>query len=127
MSGRIITTTVDAIDGTRMRACKGTVSGVAARSRDIVRERWAFVRRLFGGEVKTYRDLLDEAQAEAMQRLTTAAIVTGANAVLGLRIAIGSTSEGQIEVIVYGTAVVLERAAKVAESNGRTIERSLPL
>jgi uncharacterized protein YbjQ (UPF0145 family) len=63
---------------------------------------------VFGGELKGYTELLQETREEATQRMIQQARALGANAVLNVRFATSSVTQGAAELFVYGTAVVLE-------------------
>jgi uncharacterized protein YbjQ (UPF0145 family) len=63
---------------------------------------------LVGGELKAYTELLQESRDEAVARMVKQAESIGANAVLNVRFATSSITQGAGELFAYGTAVVLE-------------------
>ena len=68
----------------------------------------AALRQLVGGEVHGYSRLITESRAEALQRMTQSAEAIGANAVVGARFSTSMIMSGAAEILVYGTAVVVE-------------------
>ena len=68
----------------------------------------AGLKNIFGGELRGYTELLQEAREEALQRMQTQAEAIGANAVLNVRFSTSSVAQGAAELFAYGTAVVLE-------------------
>jgi len=63
---------------------------------------------MFGWELTTYTELLNESRNQAMQRMITQAEELGANAIINIRMATSSVAAGASEVYVYGTAVLVE-------------------
>ena len=61
------------------------------------------------GELTSYTDLLKEARQEAMERMNVEATQRGANAVIGIRITSSSVTAGASEILMYGTAVRVEK------------------
>ena len=59
-------------------------------------------------ELKAYTELLQESREEAVERMVKQAQAIGANAVLNVRFATSSITQGAAELFAYGTAVVLE-------------------
>lgn len=86
----------------------GLVQGSSVRSKHIGRDIMAGFKNVFGGELKGYTELLQEAREEATQRMIKQAQSIGANAVLNVRFSTSSVAQGAAELFVYGTAVVLE-------------------
>jgi len=71
----------------------------------------AGLRNVVGGEIKDYAQMLTEARQLAIQRMVKEAERLGADAILGVRLATAQTMAGAAEVLAYGTAVRLKRAA----------------
>lgn len=86
----------------------GLVQGSTVRAKHIGRDIMAGFKNVFGGELKGYTELLQETREEATQRMIQQARALGANAVLNVRFATSSVTQGAAELFVYGTAVVLE-------------------
>jgi uncharacterized protein YbjQ (UPF0145 family) len=68
------------------------------------------LRTLFGGRVEIFAVLCEQAREESFQLMIAHARSLGANAVIGVRYDTGPML-GAAEVLCYGTAVVVERAA----------------
>ncbi|WP_031517875.1 YbjQ family protein [Desulfofalx alkaliphila] len=83
----------------------GLVKGSTVKTRHLGKDIMAFIRMLFGGNVKEYSDLLESARREAEEIMIREARAKGANAVIGVRYASSQIAQGASEVIVYGTAV----------------------
>ena len=68
----------------------------------------ASIKNLFGGELNSYTDLLQESREEALQRMSDQAEALGANAILNVRFSTSSITAGASEILAYGTAVLVE-------------------
>ena len=64
--------------------------------------------KVVGGEIEEYTKLLAQAREQALDRMTNAAEKLGANAVIGVRFSTSYIMQSAAEVLVYGTAVVVE-------------------
>ncbi len=86
----------------------GLVQGSTVRAKHAGKDIMASFKNVFGGELKAYTELMQEAREEALQRMVAQAESAGANAVLNIRFATSSVAQGAAELFAYGTAVVLE-------------------
>ena len=86
----------------------GIVRGSTIRSRHVGRDIMALFRNLVGGEIHEYVKLLGEAREQAIDRMVDEAEQQGANAIVGVRFATSEVMSGAAELMVYGTAVVVE-------------------
>lgn len=86
----------------------GFVVGSITLTRHIGSHFLAGVREIFGGEVRGYTSLLENASNKALQRIINAAEEKSANAIVGLQITTSNIAPGAIDVLVYGTAVVIK-------------------
>ena len=68
----------------------------------------AGLKNIVGGELNGYTELLIESRRQAMERMLAQAEQLGANAVVNVRFATSSITQGASELYVYGTAVVAE-------------------
>jgi uncharacterized protein YbjQ (UPF0145 family) len=105
----ILVTTFD-VPGQRVVKTMGLVQGSSARACDIGHDITAFLKNLTGGEVREYTKLLAEAREQCLDRMREEAARVGANAVVGVRFSSTDISDGVSELLVYGTAVVIEPA-----------------
>ncbi|MEM1202364.1 MAG: YbjQ family protein [Acidobacteriota bacterium] len=104
----MILTTTDGFSDRRVRRTLGLVRGTSVRGRHIGRDLIAHLRNAVGGEIFEYTKMLSEAREQALDRMIEEARVLGANAIVGLQFATSSPAPGSSEVLVYGTAVVVD-------------------
>lgn len=83
----------------------GLVRGSCMQATHLGRDIMASLRKLVGGEVSEYADLLKRARDTAVEDMIEQGREMGANAIIGLRFSTASVTSGAAEVIVYGTAV----------------------
>jgi len=88
----------------------GIVRGTVIRAKHIGTDIIAGLRNLVGGEVKEYTKLMAEAREQAIDRMIHEAEGMGADAVVGVRFATSMVMAGAAEVLVYGTAVRLDKS-----------------
>ncbi len=104
----MIISNIEVIPGRRVASHLGMVQGNTVRAKHAGKDIMAGFKNIFGGELKSYTELLTEAREEAVERMTMQAEAIGANAVLNVRFSTSSISAGAAELFAYGTAVVLE-------------------
>ena len=97
-----------------MTEVKGQCFGVVVRSRGLGGNIMAGLRSIVGGEIHEYTQLLEEARRHAIDRLVENAAAMGANAVLMMRFDSAEIGQTMSEIVAYGTAAVIERAAGVS-------------
>src|SRR5215207_3580921 len=101
--------TMDGIEGTRIVRTLGVVTGLAIRSRGVSGNIMAGLDALGNGSaLDEYRDLLAAIRREALARMERAALGLGANAVIGMRFDSAEVGREMVEIVAYGTAVVLQ-------------------
>ena len=98
----------DHIEGKKTVKTLGLVKGSTIRARHLGRDIVAMLRSIVGGEVSEYTKLMAEAREEALQRMTEDAEKMGANAIVDTRFVTSMVMSGASELLVYGTAVVVE-------------------
>jgi len=86
----------------------GIVTGSIAPSRFIIRDMMAGIRNLLGKEMKEYSEMMENGRQIALERLEKSAEKLNADAVVNIRFAGSSASQGSSEVMAYGTAVKLQ-------------------
>jgi uncharacterized protein YbjQ (UPF0145 family) len=104
-------TTANELPGYRVARSLGLVRGVVVRSRSIVGTLGASLQSLFGGNITLWSELCEHARQEAYDLMSRHAAELGANAVIMMRYDATEIAAGVTEVLAYGTAVVVERAA----------------
>jgi uncharacterized protein YbjQ (UPF0145 family) len=114
MAGAInhtMTTTAFALEGYRITQNLGVVRGVTGRSRSVFGTIGASLQTLVGGNITLLSDLCEKTREEAFQLMLDHAVQLGANAVIGVDYDATEIMTGVTEVLCYGTAVVVVRAA----------------
>ena len=112
MGSEVIIATTDYIPGYRVKKVLGLVSGSVVKARNIGRDIIAALRNIAGGEVVEYTELLASSRDEAIKRMIEKAKALGANAVIGVRLVTADIMGGVAEVLVYGTAVIVEEESR---------------
>jgi uncharacterized protein YbjQ (UPF0145 family) len=101
--------TTDRIAGAKIAITLGVVVGIAIRSRGVSGNIIAGLDALGNGSaLDEYRDLLATCRSEALVRMGQAAEGLGANAVIGTSFDCAEVGREMVEIVAYGTAVVLE-------------------
>jgi uncharacterized protein YbjQ (UPF0145 family) len=100
--------TTDGIVGARTAATLGVVLGLAIRTRGVSGNILAGLDALgIGSALAEYRDDLAAIRREALERMAAEAEALEANAVVGVRFDAAEVGHEMVEVVAYGTAVVL--------------------
>lgn len=107
----IVTTTPD-IPGMRIVKSIGMVRGSTVRGKHVGTDLLAFFRNLVGGEIPEYSKMLAESREQSLDRMMSAAEQLGANAIVAARYSTSSITSGAAEILIYGTAVVVEELAE---------------
>ena len=105
----MIVVTTDEMPGYRVTKVLGLVQGSSVRARHLGKDILAFLKNLTGGEIREYTKLLAESREQCLDRMREEAAKLGANAIVGARFSATDISEGSSELLVYGTAVQIER------------------
>lgn len=104
----MIIVTSDHIEGKKTVKTLGMVKGSTIRARHVGRDIVAGLRSIVGGEISEYTKLMAEAREQAIQRMTEQAEEMGANAIVDTRFVTSMVMSGASELLVYGTAVIVE-------------------
>ncbi len=107
----MIVVTSSHIHGKHITKTIGLVRGSTVRARHIGKDIMAFLRNLVGGELNEYTKMLAEAREQALDRMIHEAREQGANAIMDMRYSTSDIAAGAAEILVYGTAVVVENDA----------------
>ncbi len=107
----MIISNLEFIPGTKMDAHYGLVNGSTVRAKHAWRDFMAWLKNIFGWELKWYTELLEESRKESIERMTKQAEELWANAILNVRFATSSVTAGASEVYTYWTAVKLSKNA----------------
>lgn len=106
----MIITTTPTIEGRRVSAYKGIVTGEAIIGANIVKDFLAGIRDIVGGRAGAYEEALRSAREEALREMAHEAAERGADAVIAVDLdyeVLGS-GNGMLMVSASGTAVTLE-------------------
>jgi len=108
----MIIATSSSVAGKRIIKTIGVVRGNTIRVRHAGKDILAVFKALVGGEIQEYTKLMAESRDQAIDRMVSDARILGANAVLDVRFSTSFIMQSAAEILVYGTAVVLEDAPK---------------
>lgn len=103
----MITTTFE-LSGHRTVQSLGVARGIIVRSRSIVGNIGVALQSIVGGNITLLTDLCERTRSEALELMLAHAAEMGANAVVGVRYDATEVMNGITEVLVYGTAVIVE-------------------
>jgi uncharacterized protein YbjQ (UPF0145 family) len=104
----MIIATSSTVAGKRIVRTLGIVRGNTIRARHIGKDVVALFKNILGGEIEEYTKLLGESRDQSIDRMIAHAHETGANAVLDVRFSTSYIMANAAEILVYGTAVVVE-------------------
>jgi len=96
------------IDDRKIVKHLGLVRGNTIRARHIGRDILAILRNLVGGEITDYTKMMAESREQAIDRMVEEAQQLGANAIVGIRFATSMIMQSAAEILVFGTAVIVE-------------------
>ena len=104
----LITTTPN-VEGHRITAYHGIVSGEAILGANVFRDFFASIRDFVGGRSGAYERVLGDAREAALNEMAESARRLGGNAVIGVDIDYGAigASESMLMVTATGTAVTI--------------------
>ena len=106
----MIVTTTETLEGRKVSAYLGIVSGDAVMGTNIFRDMFAGIRNIVGGRSGSYEKELRTAKAAALEALIEEAAELGADAIIGVDLdyeAIGGENGNMLMVSANGTAVKL--------------------
>lgn len=99
------------LSGMVIRQDLGVCFGLVVRSMGLAKSFTAGFSALRQGEVSQYTELLEDSRRHAVDRMIENAQLLGANAVVAMRFDSSEMGQQLTEIVAYGTAVVVERAA----------------
>lgn len=104
----MILTNIEGVPGKTIVEHFGIVQGSTVRAKHVGKDIMAGFKNIIGGEIKSYTELLNESRQEAIERMVKQADTLGANAIINVRFATSSITQGAAELFAYGTAVKVE-------------------
>ena len=96
--------TLDTIPGISFEIL-GIAQGATVQTKHIGRDFMAGLKTVFGGEIKGYTEMMQDARRIATQRMMEEAARMNADAVIGVRYSTSAVMPQAAEVLAYGTAV----------------------
>ena len=106
----MIVSTTETVAGKRVVRTLGIVRGSTVRARHIGKDIVAVFKNIVGGEIEEYTKLLAESRDQAVDRMISNAEAMGANGVVNTRFSTSYVMANAAEIMVFGTAVILEDA-----------------
>lgn len=104
----MILSTTEHINGKKIKQILGIVKGNTVHARNIGKDVIAALKNVAGGEIEEYTKLLAEAREQSIDRMINGAKQLGANAIVGIRFSTSYIMQNAAEILVYGTAVIVE-------------------
>ncbi|MFB4163687.1 YbjQ family protein [Alteribacillus sp. JSM 102045] len=105
----MIIVSTDKVAGYEVTKALGVVKGNTVRAKHLGKDIAGSLRGLIGGKMKEYEEMFLEAREYAEKEMIEEAKNLGADAVVGVRYSSSSIMSGTSEVMVYGTAVTLQK------------------
>ena len=96
------------IPGKKIVKTLGLVKGNTIRARHIGKDILAVFKNIVGGEIQEYTKLMAESREQAIDSMVQDAEQIGANAIISVSTTTSVISQGAAELLVIGTAVVIE-------------------
>lgn len=103
----ISVTTANNLEGYEISEYLGVVRGIVVRAQTITQGIRGAFSSIFGGNIKAYEEVCEQARSEAFARMVQHAQEKDADAVLAMRYDATEFAPGITEVLAYGTAVKL--------------------
>src|SRR5437588_8078508 len=109
MPTHIAVTTGNSLEGYEVAEYLGVVRGIVVRTQTIGQGIRGAFSSMFGGNIKAYEEVCEQARGEAFQRMVQHAQDRGADAIIAMRYDATEFSSGITEELAYGTAVKLRQ------------------
>jgi uncharacterized protein YbjQ (UPF0145 family) len=99
------------LPGLKVRENLGVCYGLVVRSMGVIGGVAAGFKAMRRGEVSQYTQLLEDSRRHAIDRMVENAGLLGADAIVGVRFDSSEIGQQLTEIVAYGTAVKVDRAA----------------
>ena len=106
-----MTSTTFELPGYQVTASLGIVRGIVVRSRSVFGTIGAGLQTLVGGDISLFSNLCEKTREDAFERMLAHAAEKDADAVVGVRYDATELMDSVTEVLCYGTAVKVRKAA----------------
>ncbi len=100
----MILATIDNVPN-RQYEVLGIVKGNMVQTKNVFKDIFSSLKSIFGGELRSYTKMMNEARQYATKRMVEEATGMGADAILGIKYTSSTIITGAAEVIAYGTAI----------------------
>ncbi len=87
----------------------GLVSGSTVRAKHLGGDIASSLKHLVGGEMGIYTEMMVKARQVAYQKMLDEAEKLGADAIVNVRFTSSTVAQGAAEILVYGSAVKVEK------------------
>lgn len=104
----MIIVNTDFVPGKKIVKVLGLAKGNTIRARHVGHDIAAGLKNLVGGEIRDYTKMMAESREQALDRVVQDAEAMGANAIINIRITTSMIMQSASEIMVYGTAVIIE-------------------
>jgi uncharacterized protein YbjQ (UPF0145 family) len=115
MSKRIKVTTGNSLEGHEIEEYLGVVRGIVVRAQTITQSLRGSFSSIFGGNIRAFEEVCEQARSDAFARMVDHALDRGADAIIAMRYDATEFAQGITEVLAYGTAVRLRRDTPAAD------------
>ncbi len=104
----MLLSTTFSIEGKKIVKHLGLVKGNTIRARHLGRDIMAGLKNIVGGEISDYTKMMAESREQSIDRMVEEAEKLGANAIVGVDFSTSMMMQSASEILVFGTAVVVE-------------------
>lgn len=106
--GAMLMSSTDELPGYQIVRTLGLVRGNTVRARNLGVDFVAGLKALVGGEIGDYTKMLAESREQSIDRMRAEALQLDANGIVAIRFTTSTVMQGAAEILVYGTAVVVQ-------------------
>ncbi len=107
MGSKVLVTTGNTIEGREIVDYLGVVRGIVVRAQTITQGIRGAFSSVFGGNIRAFEEVCEEARNQAYARMVEHAQERSADAIIAMRYDATEFAPGVTEVLAYGTAVKL--------------------
>jgi uncharacterized protein YbjQ (UPF0145 family) len=104
----VLITTGNDLHGYSVTEVLGPVFGLTVRSRNVLSQKGAGIKSMFGGELKGMTKNMENSRKETLERMQEEATQLGANAIIAFRFDSSEMGDNWTEICAYGTAVKVQ-------------------
>ena len=113
----VLVTTTPSLEGYRIQSYIGPIVIPTVGAGNMVRDWFGGFTDVFGGKSHSYQKVFAKFLNQGVREMMSQARENGANAVVNLRVETTNMSSGKsvISIILYGTAVIVEKTVEKVE------------